>query len=1715
MKSFAIFMCVVLFAYFGRAATISSLQEYGSDWTETSGTKTTRYQQYYNTLDTTCTAVGTATAVDSSGTHSYSLVGSEMGNGKSVAPGAVVTMIIEEWDSYSNVMVSWQWQYADSTPVPVSKLPQSVSISPKSATVTVGDSLTFLAQGGADSGYSWGGETSGTGASKVVRFDSVGERSVTVQHPGNSTYDASNTDNAVISVKALPTANISVGPSPATVIAGSGATAVVSWESTGASEVVVSGPSGFSAVTLNGSATTPSLGVGIHTFSISAKNSAGREVQAHAVFTVIEAGKANQTVTVSPSNANIYSGDTVSFTATGGVDSGYVWGGFVSGTGASKSATFSSPGTYTVTVSHPGGASTNPSNTAASSIVVSSRSASPGSDLAEQSIAISPTSTEVRAGSSVTFTVSGGIDDNYVWGGPASGTGASKTITFDTAGAYLVSVYHPGDENTQHSATVYSYVVVTGVPRLSQVLAIDPSSTTVKDLEPIEFSVSGGFGSGDYNWSLPGYVRSPALSKAEYRFEDPGVYYVMVSKSGDYDYLDSNTATACVTVTKTPVPYEPALSISASPGTVVIGSPVEILVSVATTDETEVLDRDIYKRIVWNMPVGWSEPEFKAQKRNDRYTSAFAFSSTPTAPGVASISVTLETMNRTLTKSVSVVAVQSAPSLSADCVYGDGRVAAKYTDTAIELRVSASSMYEKLSYIEVGGSQYLCSGEQYSATHRIDYNYADYLAKRELIIRAISESGKLAEIKVEPRFEPQYLTVSVQTSKEYYAPGEEAAFTSNIKDQFGQTVVLPCSYTVTVNGSEYCDADGKVVHFGGSAGAFFLTEDLFPSPGQIGFIVAAEDSRLGKIVGSASAPVFTDGSPICQLLCSPSSIKAPDSTTIMYWSANVVNPKLTGPGLSISAKANSMYVGGSETRVESFDMGSAGMYTYTLSGLDLRGNAVSAAAKLLVRGDAQPTLSIGLSNPNGKVGEAFTLTAIGGAGQGEYVWGGGASGNSVSTIVTFEKAGYSEFSVFKKGDGNYEQSNTATAKVWIYQGVQAPLKIQPEAATIKVGEMVELTAVGGTGAGLLRWSYPLGEGGATRKIVADGLITYMPGTNIIKVRKDADADYQQSDSAISTITVVRNPQSVSLSVDKAVVLPGADVYLGASTGSGSSTYAFSGPGVSVSTTSPGCRVTVPSVDGVYKYSVQRLEDYKYSASNVATVEVEVASSPRIWATPVEGTSPLSVDIHWSVPSGLVTEYGPNAFSLGQKAFVRVTGDGFSSSEDLPLKGQRTVVLTSYQPTETKVFGYVVGTKRGSLDDSGTLAAYVSNCGVMGWANIGAKGFTAYGSAVAQYGYYWANRSGVSSPSDLGIYFYYGGASIVKPGQSMSVTYAGEEITPSYIPASSGAQGVVYVSTSGLTKTYKVADNCASGWYCMSVDQMGMWYYVDNPSIPPVFTASSYSGNCAIIVHGKTAQNIGVTADLLNVNPSATVAVHASGGIDANYIWSCSGGAIVGSGADVSWIAPSTEGQFTISVKHPGNANYAESSTATVAITVKRQMFTLQTYVSGDGSVSAGGSFSAGSVVTALATPSATARFLGWSGSSVSAANPLSVVMDSDKSITANFAAKLTQFITVSGPNTLRIEGGVGWVDLTASSSSGLPVTLSVVSGSAIINGSRLEVTGAGPVVVQADQRGNDFYLPALPVTFSIEAVEDASIHLNNRMDKFHTPDTSGSTFFVK
>jgi hypothetical protein len=82
-------------------------------------------------------------------------------------------------------------------------------------------------------------------------------------------------------------------------------------------------------------------------------------------------------------------------------------------------------------------------------------------------------------------------------------------------------------------------------------------------------------------------------------------------------------------------------------------------------------------------------------------------------------------------------------------------------------------------------------------------------------------------------------------------------------------------------------------------------------------------------------------------------------------------------------------------------------------------------------------------------------------------------------------------------------------------------------------------------------------------------------------------------------------------------------------------------------------------------------------------------------------------------------------------------------------------------------------------------------------------------------------------------------------------------------------------------------------------------------------------------------------------------------------------------------------------------------------------YTLTTAVSGTGSVAKSpnqATYTHGTPVTLTATPGGAFHFAGWTGDTIASANPLSLVMTSNRSLTANFSKQTHTLTLNSGPN---------------------------------------------------------------------------------------------------
>ena len=112
-----------------------------------------------------------------------------------------------------------------------------------------------------------------------------------------------------------------------------------------------------------------------------------------------------------------------------------------------------------------------------------------------------------------------------------------------------------------------------------------------------------------------------------------------------------------------------------------------------------------------------------------------------------------------------------------------------------------------------------------------------------------------------------------------------------------------------------------------------------------------------------------------------------------------------------------------------------------------------------------------------------------------------------------------------------------------------------------------------------------------------------------------------------------------------------------------------------------------------------------------------------------------------------------------------------------------------------------------------------------------------------------------------------------------------------------------------------------------------------------------------------------------------------------------------------------------------------------------------------------------------------------------------------QSIVVNQASQTISFT----PPTTPVIYGVSPITLSATATSGLGVTFSVVSGPGTISGSTLTVTGAGTIVIAANQAGNTNYTAAPQVTQSVVVNPPPSFTISSLTVSVIPGATSGNT----
>ena len=271
---------------------------------------------------------------------------------------------------------------------------------------------------------------------------------------------------------------------------------------------------------------------------------------------------------------------------------------------------------------------------------------------------------------------------------------------------------------------------------------------------------------------------------------------------------------------------------------------------------------------------------------------------------------------------------------------------------------------------------------------------------------------------------------------------------------------------------------------------------------------------------------------------------------------------------------------------------------------------------------------------------------------------------------------------------------------------------------------------------------------------------------------------------------------------------------------------------------------------------------------------------------------------------------------------------------------------------------------------------------------------------------------------------------------------------------------------------------SGGYYCIVYDPTTL------ASTPSQTVTLTVLDPPAIITHPQSAT--------VATNQPVTLSVSATGGAPLTYQWSMNGNVLAGAtSTSLAFAAPQLidSGSYTCTVSNPVGTATSNAALLTVidlpAILTQPSSQNINVGQTAAFSVTAGGSnlnyqWSKNGTPINGATSSSfnipNAQVLDSGTYTVTAIN----IGGSATSIGALLSVnKLTQTITF--PKPLSCPLNTGSIILGATTTSGLPITYTVLSGSATLTGSSLTLNGIGRVTVQADQAGNTTYAAATSV----------------------------------
>jgi Bacterial Ig-like domain (group 3)/MBG domain (YGX type)/Putative Ig domain/NHL repeat len=606
----------------------------------------------------------------------------------------------------------------------------------------------------------------------------------------------------------------------------------------------------------------------------------------------------------------------------------------------------------------------------------------------------------------------------------------------------------------------------------------------------------------------------------------------------------------------------------------------------------------------------------------------------------------------------------------------------------------------------------------------------------------------------------------------------------------------------------------------------------------------------------------------------------------------------------------------------------------------------------------------------------------------------------------------------------------------------------------------------------------------------------------------------QSISVSGTATaIIVSPSTLTA----ATVGSNYSVNLTASGGTGPYTFSLTSGAlpVGISLGSSGTISGTPAAGGMFSFSITATDSTSTSSSQAFSLVVNaptITLSPTTLASATDGaaysqaisasggTPPYTFALTArALPAGLSlsstgvlsgTPTAAGTFSFTATATDSSTGTG-------PYTGSRAYSLTVNPPTvtlspATLPSGMYNATYSQTVTASGGVAPYAY--AITSGSKPTGLTFTASGvlsGTSSGAGTFNFTVTGTDSSTGTGPFTASQAYTVVISKASQSITF-----TPPASPVTYGAVPITLnaTATSNLAVTFSVLSGpgtisgntltiTGAGTVVVAADQAGDANYTTASQVTQSVVVNQASQTITFTPPASPV-TYGVAPITLNATATSNLAVNFSvlsgpGTVSGNTL------TIVGAGTVV------------VAANQAGNANYTAGWQVTQSVVVNQASQTI-TFIPPASPVTYG---VAPITLNATATSNLAVNFSVLSGPGTISGNTLTITGAGTVVVTANqagnasytAATQVTQSVVVNQasqtitftPSASPVTYGVAPITLSATSTSNLAVAFGVLSGPASISGNTLTITGAGTVVVVANQAGNINYTAATQVSQTI------------------------------